>query len=71
MVTHHIDYDKSNCNLKNLIPLCSSCNTRANFGRAKWQAYYTSLMNAFYAGFLLIRFIAVKKKGNGWEWEDF
>lgn len=28
----------------NLICLCSSCNSKANFGRHKWQKFYESLM---------------------------
>ena len=27
---HHLDYNKNNCNLDNLITLCRSCNAKAN-----------------------------------------
>lgn len=37
---HHIDYDKNNCNPKNLITVCNSCNSRANFNRRFWGMYY-------------------------------
>ena len=41
---HHIDYNKQNCNKKNLITLCSICNLVANANRDYWFAYYTYLM---------------------------
>jgi len=34
---HHIDYDKQNCDKKNLITLCQSHNSKANCNREKWQ----------------------------------
>jgi hypothetical protein len=37
---HHIDYDKTNCKKENLLSLCSSCNTRANYNRTYWQKFY-------------------------------
>ena len=37
---HHIDYNKQNCNKNNLITVCMSCNTRANYNRPHWQEYY-------------------------------
>ena len=37
---HHIDYDKENCNPKNLINLCKSCNTKVNKNRNYWQKYF-------------------------------
>jgi 5-methylcytosine-specific restriction endonuclease McrA len=37
---HHIDYNKDNCNEDNLITLCNSCNSRANFNRDYWLNYY-------------------------------
>jgi len=37
---HHIDYDKKNCNLNNLITLCRSCNVKANKNRLFWTKYY-------------------------------
>lgn len=40
---HHIDYDKKNCNLENLITLCVSCNSKVNFNRNYWINYFKSL----------------------------
>lgn len=33
LVIHHIDYDKQNDDERNLITICNTCNSRANFGR--------------------------------------
>lgn len=41
---HHIDYNKDNCTVKNLISLCHYCNTKANGNRDFWYAYFTYLM---------------------------
>ncbi len=43
---HHIDYNKSNCDPFNLIALCDSCNSRANFNRSWWLNYYRSLQES-------------------------
>ena len=37
---HHIDYNKNNCLESNLITLCKSCNTKANYHRNKWTKFY-------------------------------
>lgn len=37
---HHIDYNKKNSSIDNLITTCNSCNTKANFGREKWMLYF-------------------------------
>jgi len=37
---HHVDYNKDNLNLNNLILLCSSCNSKANANRPSWTYYY-------------------------------
>ena len=37
---HHIDYDKKNNNMDNLISLCLSCHTKTNFNRDDWTKYY-------------------------------
>lgn len=37
---HHINYDKKDCHWLNLITVCRSCNTRANFHRKYWQRLY-------------------------------
>ena len=33
LVIHHVDYDKGNCTVENLITLCRGCNTRVNKNR--------------------------------------
>lgn len=47
---HHIDYDKENLNQDNLITLCNSCNTRANYNRHKWMDKYNKIMEELYRG---------------------
>jgi len=34
---HHIDYNKDNCDPKNLISLCGSCHVKTNFTRDYWE----------------------------------
>lgn len=41
---HHIDYNKENCKEDNLITTCNKCNTKANYNRDYWFAYYTYKM---------------------------
>jgi len=41
---HHIDYIKMNCEPMNLITLCISCNSRANYNRKYWQDLYGKIM---------------------------
>ena len=36
---HHIDYDKKNCNLDNLITLCGSCHSSTNRNHIKWAQF--------------------------------
>lgn len=43
---HHIDYDKKNCRLDNLITLCISCNSLANYDRDKHILLYKSIINS-------------------------
>jgi HNH endonuclease len=38
---HHIDYNKTNNLLENLIPLCKSCHGKTNYDREKWQKRLT------------------------------
>lgn len=45
---HHIDYDKRNCHPSNLITLCISCNSRANFDREHWKKLYKTVVNEKY-----------------------
>jgi len=42
---HHIDYNKTNCNLDNLICLCDRCNSKINFNRDYWQQYFHKKIN--------------------------
>jgi hypothetical protein len=45
---HHIDYNKLNCSELNLITLCTSCNSRANFKRHRWEKLYKRIINEKY-----------------------
>ena len=40
--THHIDYNKDNCNPDNLITLCRKCHIRTNYNRKYWTQYFKS-----------------------------
>ena len=44
LTIHHVDYNKKNCGPENLITLCNSCNSRANFDREWYIAYYREIM---------------------------
>jgi len=44
LCVHHIDYNKKNCHPLNLITLCISCNTKANFNRGFWKNYYETIL---------------------------
>lgn len=39
---HHIDYDKQNISLDNLISLCRSCHSQTNFQREDWKNYFNN-----------------------------
>ena len=41
---HHIDYDKTNCNERNLTSLCNKCNAKVNQDRNKWKEYFLKKM---------------------------
>lgn len=58
LTTHHINYDKQDCRGENLICLCSSCNSKANFKRDFWEKFYMKIIES-------------KKNGGGWKIEDF
>lgn len=45
---HHIDYDKRNHDLINLVTLCSRCHGKTGHNRRFWQTVLTSLMNRRY-----------------------
>jgi hypothetical protein len=39
-IVHHIDYNKKNCNIDNLITLCGSCHSKTNVKREKWEKFF-------------------------------
>lgn len=39
-VVHHIDYNKINSNLDNLIALCNSCHSKTNTDRKRWIIFF-------------------------------
>lgn len=41
---HHINYDKKDCCYSNIIKVCNSCNSKANFNREWWKAFYIEIM---------------------------
>jgi len=43
-VFHHINYVKDDCNPMNVIKICNSCNSIANWNRDWWQSFYTEIM---------------------------
>lgn len=45
---HHIDYNKKNCNKTNLITLCTSCNSKANFDREWHTGWYRAILSKRY-----------------------
>lgn len=45
---HHIDYDKQNNNINNLITLCFWCHCRSNFNRDYWKNYYLNNANGLF-----------------------
>ena len=42
MNAHHIDYDRENNDLSNLISLCTSCHAKTNYKRLDWIIYFNS-----------------------------
>lgn len=42
---HHMDYNKDNCSLTNLISLCRSCNGKVNTNREYWREYFTHVLD--------------------------
>jgi hypothetical protein len=48
LIPHHINYVKKDCHPNNLITLCGSCNSRANFNREYWKQFYSKIMEKKY-----------------------
>lgn len=44
LCVHHIDYNKENCEIENLISLCRKCHAITNGNRDYWYAYFTELI---------------------------
>ena len=44
IMRHHIDYNKKNCDQWNIITVCGSCNSRANYNRGFWRRHYRRMM---------------------------
>lgn len=42
---HHIDYDKQNNDLSNLVALCMRCHMMTNFNRSFWENTLTAIMS--------------------------
>jgi hypothetical protein len=47
---HHINYDKNNNDLNNLIPLCNSCHLRTNFRRDYWVRFFIEMLHDLIGG---------------------
>ena len=45
---HHINYNKKDCRPKNLITVCRSCNSIANFDREWHEAWYKAIIKRRY-----------------------
>ena len=44
LVIHHIDYNKKNCDQRNLITICNSCNSMANYDREWHTEWYKAIL---------------------------
>jgi 5-methylcytosine-specific restriction endonuclease McrA len=42
LAIHHIDYDKHNCDPKNLITLCNNCHIKTNTKRDYWLKFFAT-----------------------------
>lgn len=45
LIIHHIDFNKKNNDLSNLISLCRPCHLQTNFNREKWIDYFQNKIN--------------------------
>lgn len=41
---HHINYNKEDLSVTNLITLCVSCNTKVNLNRNHWEEFFTNVL---------------------------
>jgi len=48
LAVHHIDYNKKNCHPKNLISICTSCNSKANIDREWHTSFYQEIIRRIY-----------------------
>jgi hypothetical protein len=46
---HHIDYDKKNNDVRNLITLCGKCHAKTNSKRDNWKRYFQKLHELRYS----------------------
>lgn len=46
---HHIDYNKDNCDEKNLISLCNLCHSKTGFDRDNWQKLFQNKISKIYS----------------------
>lgn len=49
LCVHHIDYNKNNCNERNLISLCVSCHGKTNIKRRQWELFFNDLIMEKYS----------------------
>lgn len=45
LCVHHIDYDKNNHSIYNLITLCNPCHSKTHFNRLFWKDLFKQMMN--------------------------
>lgn len=45
LYVHHIDYNKNNNDLNNLVTLCPTCHGKTNSKRVKWKEYFSREFN--------------------------
>ena len=48
LCVHHINYNKRDCGVNNLIVLCRYCNFKVNYNRDFYCSYFTQLLDTYY-----------------------